>query len=87
MNFIVKDKLEKDEHKNVVNFLDSLNFYSIEQHPDWNTRLEEYRHLYFLVVEGEVVNCFANVILSKGLFKTATINFGTAFNDFEVLKK
>lgn len=88
MNFSVKDKLNVYEYGNVVKFIDSLPFYCLEQHPDWNTKIEDYSHIFFLCTdENNGIACFANIILSNGPFRTAQINFGPAFSDFEVLKK
>lgn len=88
MEFSVKNKLNKDEHEKTVNFLDSITFYCIEQYPDWNVKIEDYSHSYFLCTdENNHIVGFANIILSNGPFKTAQINFGPAFNDFEVLEK
>ena len=88
MNFSVKDKLDSHEYNSIVNFLDSLNFYCIEQHPDWASKIEGYSHTFFFCTDdNDSVTCFANIILSNGPFKTANINFGPAFSDFEVLKK
>lgn len=88
LDFCVKDKLGAQEYTNIVNFLDSLNFYCIEQHPDWNVKIEDYSHTFFLCTDdnGKVI-CFANIILTNGPFKTANINFGPAFSDFGVLKE
>lgn len=88
MDFYIKDQLNKDDYNGVVNFLDSLNFYCIEQHPDWNVKIEGYSHTFFLCTDDTSrIVCFANIILSNGLFKAAHINFGPAFNDFEILKE
>ncbi len=87
MNFCIKDKLEANDYKSVLNFLDSLSFYCIEQHPDWNDKIEGYSHTYFLGTEDNgTLTCFANIILSNGPFKMANINFGPAFSNFDVLK-
>ncbi|MEO9146702.1 MAG: GNAT family N-acetyltransferase [Ginsengibacter sp.] len=87
MDFNVKDKLDKDEYNSVVNFLDSLPFYCIEQHPDWNAKIDGYPQTFFFSTDDKKnVTCFANIILSKGPFKVAKINFGPAFSDFEILK-
>jgi lipid II:glycine glycyltransferase (peptidoglycan interpeptide bridge formation enzyme) len=86
MSFCVKDELTIDEYSNVTKFLDSLNFHCIEQHPAWNTKIEKYqRSFFFSTDEKGHINCFGNIILSKGPFKTASINFGPAFADYAVL--
>jgi len=87
MNFYVKDKLDDHEYRRVIRFLDSLNFYCIEQHPDWTEKIEGYRHTFLIGYDDDKITCFANIIFSNGPFKTANINFGPAFSDFEVLKK
>ncbi len=88
MNFYVKDKLNIDEYTNVLGFLSSLSFYCIEQHPDWNAKIETYPHNFFFSTDQKgVINCFANIILSKGPFNIASINFGPAFSDYKVLTK
>ena len=87
MEFKVKNELSKEEYEKTVNFLDSLPFYCIEQHPDWNVKIEAYSHSFFLCTdENNNILGFANIILSNGPFKTAQINFGPAFRDFEVLE-
>ncbi len=69
MNFSVQDKLAIHEYSSIINFLDSLNFYCIEQHPDWTAKIEGYRHTFFLGVDDDnKVTCFANIILSNGRF-------------------
>ncbi len=87
MNFYVQDKLDSHEYSSTIKFLDSLNFYCIEQHPDWTAKIEGYRHTFFICLDDDKITCFANIILSKGPFKTAHINFGPAFSDFNVLTK
>jgi len=88
MNFCIKDELDVNDYESVLNFLDSLNFYCIEQHPDWNNKIEGYSHIYFLgAEENSKLACFANIILSNGPFKMASINFGPAFSNFDMLKK
>ncbi|HET7115148.1 MAG TPA: hypothetical protein VFI29_01575 [Hanamia sp.] len=88
MKFSVQDKLDNHEYSSIISFLDSLNFYCIEQHPDWTAKIEGYRHKFFICInDDDKIICFANIILSNGPFKTAHINFGPAFNDFNVLTK
>ncbi|MGN6533350.1 MAG: GNAT family N-acetyltransferase [Ginsengibacter sp.] len=88
MDFVIKNELDVDEHNKVIDFLDSLNFYCIEQHPRWNTEIDRYSQSFLLSTnEKGVVNCFGNIILSNGPFKSANINFGPAFSDFKVLTK
>lgn len=86
MSFSVKNKLNIDEHNNVLKFLNSLSFYCVEQHPGWNSNIEKYSQTFFLSTDEKGdINCFGNIILSKGPFKTANINFGPAFKDYKVL--
>lgn len=88
MGFCIKKKLNNDEYDNVVTFLNSLSFYCIEQHPDWNVKVEKYKHNFFLNTDEKGnINCFGNILLSHGPLKTASINFGPAFNDYKVLTK
>lgn len=86
MGFCVKDKLNINEYQGVLKFLDSLSFYCIEQHPAWNNKIEKYTQTFFLSTDEKGdINCFGNIILSKGPFKIANINFGPAFYDYAVL--
>lgn len=86
MAYLVKNNLEETEYRKVINFLNSLNFYCIEQHPAWNDKIDKYPQKYFIGMdENGLVNCFGNIIISKGPFKYATINFGPAFKDFTIL--
>ena len=88
MGFVVKNKLNTDEYNNVVNFLDALDYYCIEQHPGWNAKIDKYTQTFFLSTDKKgVINCFGNIILSKGPFNTANIHFGPAFSDYAVLTK
>jgi lipid II:glycine glycyltransferase (peptidoglycan interpeptide bridge formation enzyme) len=88
MNFVVKNKLDTDEYNKVIDFLNSLNYFCIEQHPGWNAKIEKYSHTFFLSTDEKgLVNCFGNIVLSNGPFKIANINFGPAFSDFKVLTK
>ena len=87
MNFSIKEKLNIEERENIISFLNTLPFYCVEQHPDWNIKIEEYFHSFFVCTdENNHIVSFANIILSNGPLKTAQINYGPAFNDFEVLK-
>jgi lipid II:glycine glycyltransferase (peptidoglycan interpeptide bridge formation enzyme) len=88
MNYFVKDKLDQSEHEKVLNFLSSLSFYCIEQHPDWDCEtLDCPKTFFYCTDDNQKVQCFANILLSKGPFKIANINFGPAFSDHEVLTK
>lgn len=88
MSFVVKDKLDADEYNKVIDFLNSLNYFCIEQHPDWNAKIEKYSHTFFFSTDEKgLINCFGNIVLSNGPFKTGRINFGPAFDDFKVLTK
>ena len=87
MNFFIKENLDLSEYNSIVDFLNSLSFYCIEQHPDWNSKIDGYPQTFFFCTDdSKNVTCFANIILSNGPFKVAKINFGPAFSDFEVLK-
>lgn len=88
MDFLIKEKLNEFEHEKIIEFLNSIDFYCIEQHPDWNVEIDQYTQTFFLCLDdNKNVNCFANIILSNGPFKIATINFGPAFQDFLILEK
>lgn len=89
MEFYIKDKLDQTEHKNILNFLSSLSYYCIEQHPDWafedRSSLDKF---FYCTSDDQEVQCFANILISKnGPFKVAYIDFGPAFEDYEVLTK
>jgi hypothetical protein len=87
MEFYVNDKLDQTEHENILNFLSSLDFYCIEQHPDWDSEYQGVpKKFFFCTDENQAVKCYANIIVSRnGPFKLAFINFGPAFADYEVL--
>ena len=88
MDFLIKEKLNTFENQKIIDFLNSIDFYCIEQHPEWNAKIDEYTQTFFLCLdEVKNVKCFANIILSNGPIKIATINFGPAFQDFGVLQE
>lgn len=85
MDFIVNNKLDQIEHEEILNFLSTLNYYCIEQHPDWDYGTGISRIFFLGIDDNKKVHCYANVLVSTGFFRTANINFGPAFKSFEVL--
>jgi lipid II:glycine glycyltransferase (peptidoglycan interpeptide bridge formation enzyme) len=89
MKFFLEDRLDKDIQEQVLRFFATLKFYCVEQHPDFNCEYEGSRLKYFYCIgDSGRIECFSKiVILKRGPFKTATINFGPAFEDYMILNE
>lgn len=87
MEFIFKKELSIQDLDDTKDFYNSLEWVTIEQHPEWNALINSSKNnRYFILKADNKISCFA-VIEEKNLFivKVANISFGPIFNDVDSL--
>jgi hypothetical protein len=87
MEFCFTYTLTKFEKEDVTKYLDSLDFFAMEQHPEWcEITGDERRCCYFLAKEENNICCFAQLMeYERTWVKMAHLQFGPATNNPQLI--
>ena len=78
MQAVFTYKLEDDELRNIYEFCESAESYSIEQYPDWKELFPDTKFCYFYLYDESGIKSYSQIIESHRL---AQINYGPVCSD------
>lgn len=86
IEFIFKNELSETDIEQIEVFCKDLDFAPIEQHPEWNKKIEQKTVVYFIARENNHIVCYSVINETKaGLLKFASIRLGPLFKEPDYL--